>query len=112
MSFSVRLAHWELSVCQGCLLASYVEQPEPELAHRVSSQPRVALVSLVSWVPPTATTYGDAAGEAGPHPWAPGGGGVNPPRGGERPAVCWPPRPGWAPGEAAAVGSACAPHRA
>ena len=62
-SATVRLAH-PLSVCQGGL-ASYFEQPLPAPFHTVSFHPR-GLLSRLSVVPPTAVTYGDAAGYSTP----------------------------------------------
>ena len=64
-SLSVRRAQ-PVSVCQDGLALS-AEQPEPVpsppalLPQTVSVQPR-ALVAVVSEVPPTAMTYGEAAG--------------------------------------------------
>src|ERR1700759_4309451 len=51
-------------------LVSYWLQPLPVPAHTVSVQPR-GVVSATSLVPPTATTFGDAAGQLGPYPLSP-----------------------------------------
>ena len=53
-----------VSVCQDGL-ASYFEQPLPAPFHTVSVQPRERL-SRLSVVPPTAVTYGEAAGYSTP----------------------------------------------
>src|SRR4051812_43116330 len=52
-------------VCHGWLAASYAEQPLPAPDHALSAQPRVD-VSRASFVPPTAITYGEAAGHPTP----------------------------------------------
>ena len=62
-SASVRFAQ-PVSDCQGGF-GSNAEQPLLVSDHAVSDQPR-ALPSLVSVVPPTATTSGVAAGYCGP----------------------------------------------
>src|ERR671936_952584 len=68
-SATVRREHPE-SVCQEGFV-TWELQPLPAPLHALSDQPRRVAPSAVRLVPPTATTYREAAGNSTPYPLSP-----------------------------------------